>query len=462
MLIVGTIDCRKCGEREEFNSKGATEITLFRLIGKQACMKRTILIIGFLISSIAQAQLSQDEKKTSLQELSDILLQKYVYKEVAEKIDRKLVSNLSKGKYDTINTGEEFAFKISQDLKEISSDLHLNFEYAPKQDSGAAENLQKTDHVKTILEASGYGIKEKKILAGNIGYLEVPLFGPLDQVADTLIAAMKFVADTDALIIDLRECRGSMDPRTIPFLSGYFFEEPVHLSNFYTRETDKITQFWSAVYVPGRKYLNKPVYILTSGRTFSGGEGFAFQMKNQERAQIIGTTTRGGAHPTEWIRLNDLFAATVPYATTIDPEDGSTWEGTGVKPHVEVKTQLALYKAHLLALDQLKNKAEGEAKHKLSDIYNEQKKNKPEFRTITFELKGYPDAKKVALVGSFNSWERESLLMQRSGDEWVLEAEVSPGKHTYMFVVDGKWINDPANPEKEQEGEYLNSVLRVK
>ena len=427
-------------------------------------MQKLILVIVFLISGFAQAQLSQEEKKRGLEELSDLLLKKYIYKEVAEEIQEKLFSNLAEARYDSISTGEEFAFRISQDLKQISSDLHLNLEYAPKHVSGAAEKQDETnpeDYINTVLEASNYGVKEKMILPGNVGYLELPLFGPLDKVADTLIAAMEFVADTDALIIDLRECRGSMDPRTIPFLSGYFFEEPVHLSNFYTRETDKITQFWSAVYVPGKKYLKKPVYILSSGRTFSGGEGFAFQMKNQERAQIIGSTTRGGAHPTEWIRLNDLFAATVPYATTIDPVDGSSWEGTGVKPHVEVKTQMALYEAHLLALDELKNNAEGEAKQKLTDIYREQKKNKPQFRTISFKLKGYPDAKKVALTGSFNSWERESLLMQRKNGEWILETEVSSGEHTYMFIVDGKWINDPANPEKKQEAEYLNSVLRV-
>ena len=427
-------------------------------------MKGWILIIMLLLTGMVQAQLSQQEKERSLQQLFDLLSQKYIYEDVAEEVRRQLSLHLSEGRYDTIRTGKEFSFRITKDLQEISKDQHLKLEFAPKTDSVTAQEFDKEDHesfVKNVLEASGYGIRKREILPGNVGYLEIPLFGPLDKVADTLIAAMDIVAETDALILDLRQCRGSMDPGTIPFLAGYFFEEPVHLSNFYTRETGETRQFWSAVYVPGKKYLNKPVFILTSGRTFSGGEGFAFHMKNRERAQIIGSTTRGGAHPTEWIRLNDLFAATVPFATTLDPVDGSTWEGVGVKPHVEVKTQMALYEAHLLALDLLLKNAEGNRKQELAELYKEQENNKPEFRTITFRLKGYPEAKKIAVTGSFNSWERESLFMQRQGDEWVLETDVSPGKHTYMFIVDGRWINDPSNPEKEKEGEFENSVLRV-
>lgn len=418
-----------------------------------------------LVTGILQAQLSHLDKQRSLEELFAVLSKKYIQKETAEEIRRELTQYASKGRYDTISTGEEFAFQVSLDLKQISKDLHLGLEFSPKKNSVPIEEFdQQGDetYLKTILEASGYGFRKKEILPGNIGYLGIPLFGPLDKVADTLIAAMEFVTDTDALIIDLRECRGSMDPGTIPFLSGYFYEEPVHLSNFYTRETDKITQYWSAAWVPGKKYLNKPVYILTSGRTFSGGEGFAFQMKKQGRAKIIGSTTRGGAHPTEWIRLNELFAATIPYATTLDPADGSTWEGVGVNPDVPAKTQLALYEAHLLALNELKQNAEGGRKQELAKVIREQENNKPQFRTISFRIKGFPDAKKIVVTGSFNSWERESLLMQHIGDEWVIKTEASPGKHTYMFIVDGRWINDPANPEKQKEGEYENSVLWVK
>ncbi|WP_051205442.1 S41 family peptidase [Salinimicrobium xinjiangense] len=324
-----------------------------------------------------------------------------------------------------------------------------------------SDEKEKEEYLKMVLGSSGFGFRKKEILPGNIGYLEIPLFGPLDRVADTLVDAMHKIADTDALILDLRECRGSMDQNTVPFLLGYFFQDPVHLMDFHIRETNFIRQFWSAAWVPGKKYLNKPVYVLTSGRTFSGGEALAFLMQKEQRATIIGNITRGGSHPFQLMRLNNKFGVNVPYSTSVDPVDGSSWEGVGVNPDIFVDTKLALHEAHLLALHDLLKKNSGVERKRLASIFEKQQADKPIFKHLTFKLKAFPDAKMVIVTGSFNSWERESLFMERKGDEWILSTEVSPGRHTYNFIVDGKWILDPANPEIEK-GEFENSVVWVK
>jgi hypothetical protein len=80
----------------------------------------------------------------------------------------------------------------------------------------------------------------------------------------------------------------------------------------------------------------------------------------------------------------------------------------------------------------------------------------------TFRLKGFETAKKVFLAGDFNSWTPNNLLMKREGNEWVFTVHLSPGKHLYKFVVDGRWIIDPANKLWEQN-EYStgNSVLWI-
>lgn len=81
----------------------------------------------------------------------------------------------------------------------------------------------------------------------------------------------------------------------------------------------------------------------------------------------------------------------------------------------------------------------------------------------TFRLKGYTDARVVALAGTFNNWNQSQLLFAREGDEWVCRIDLAPGKYTYKFVVDGNWILDPANRQTEDDDRgFTNSLLVVK
>ena len=80
----------------------------------------------------------------------------------------------------------------------------------------------------------------------------------------------------------------------------------------------------------------------------------------------------------------------------------------------------------------------------------------------TFRLKGFKDAKNVFLAGDFNDWDPQAYAMKKDGDDWVFPVHLFAGKHLYKFVVDGKWITDPANSLWEQN-EYGtgNSVLWI-
>ncbi len=81
----------------------------------------------------------------------------------------------------------------------------------------------------------------------------------------------------------------------------------------------------------------------------------------------------------------------------------------------------------------------------------------------TFRLKGYANAKAVYLAGDFNNWSPNSFAMKRVGDEWVIQQHLASGKHVYKFVVDGKWIVDPANKLREpNEFHEENSVIWMK
>lgn len=82
---------------------------------------------------------------------------------------------------------------------------------------------------------------------------------------------------------------------------------------------------------------------------------------------------------------------------------------------------------------------------------------------IAFKLRGYTNAKKVILAGSFNNWNETEFVMRKTDYGWKYVVPLSGGKHHYKFIVDGQWITDPNNSVKEYDGNgYVNSVYMVK
>ena len=167
----------------------------------------------------------------------------------------------------------------------------------------------------------------------------------------TASAAMNFLSNTDALLIDLRE-NGGGSPLMIQMISSYLFESyEEHLNSFFYRPADETRQFWTLPYVPGKKIPDIPVFVLTSNRTFSAAEEFTYNLKNMERATIVGDTTGGGAHPIDRIELNNNFGVSIPIGRAVNPITNTNWEGTGIEPHVVCDIAKAKDVAYAMALD---------------------------------------------------------------------------------------------------------------
>ncbi|MBA2302189.1 MAG: S41 family peptidase [Acidobacteria bacterium] len=114
-------------------------------------------------------------------------------------------------------------------------------------------------------------------------------------------------------------------------------------------------EFFTTAEVEGRRYgKDKPLFVLTSARTFSAAEEFTYNLKNLNRATIVGETSGGGAHPGGVRRITDHFGIWLPDGRAINPITKTNWEGTGIEPHIKVAAAGALQAAHLDALKKLR------------------------------------------------------------------------------------------------------------
>jgi C-terminal processing protease CtpA/Prc len=283
----------------------------------------------------------------------------YVFPEIARKIELDILHRLGKKEYNGITTGEELARTLTAHLQEISRDKHPGVSYSrEKLAKGTAKSTaEEVEKRGRRAAATNFGFKKLERLDGNIGYLELEWFWRAGEAGSTLAAAMTFLAHTDALIIDLRS-NGGGNPGTVALLCSYLLgEEPVHLWDQYSRPENDTRQVWTIPYIPGKRYLGKDVYLLTSKDTFSAAEGFAYTLKNLKRATVIGETTGGGAHPGDMRVIHEHFSLFVPSGRIISPITKTDWEGTGVKPDIEVSMRLTLPTAHLDAVNRLAAKS---------------------------------------------------------------------------------------------------------
>ena len=282
----------------------------------------------------------------------------YVFPEVAKKMEQTLRERVANKEYDSATSARGFAEKLTTDLQAVSHDKHLRVGYSseaiPERRNTEAPTAEEIERFKTFLRQTNYGFEKLERLPGNIGYLDLRGFNPAQFAAETGAAAMNFLANTDALIIDLRR-NGGGDPAMVAFLTSYLFgNEPVHLNDLYFRPEDSTRQWWTLPHVPGKRFGDqKEVYVLTSKRTFSAAEEFTYNLKNLKRATIVGETTGGGAHPGGSRRLSEHFQMFVPSGRAINPISKTNWEGTGVEPDVKVPADQALKVAQVSALAKL-------------------------------------------------------------------------------------------------------------
>jgi hypothetical protein len=301
-----------------------------------------------------------------------LLRENYVLPELAEQVATAVETRLAAGEYDNLDeiTLTEL---LTSHLQEASGDKHLRVRLggAPgpgRRDSGRragspdggdraepergepADREARRQTMRQVGRLDNFGIHRVERLDGNIGYLDLRRVPLPENAGPAIAAAMELVSGTYALIIDLRH-NGGGSPDGVAFWCSYLLpEEPAHLNDIFHADTGQTRQFWSLPYLPGSRYTDRPVYVLTSSRTFSGGEDFCYTLQALGRAEVIGETTGGGAHPTKPFPISAAVHVAIPFARSINPITGTNWQGTGVIPDTPVPADEAYRVAYAKAL----------------------------------------------------------------------------------------------------------------
>ena len=278
----------------------------------------------------------------------NLLRQYYVFPDRACQAAEAIENNLAGGGYDDLDDAA-LAVALTAQLSEICGDRHLNVQL--RSDAGdIPAGTVELERWRDEDQAGNLGIARAERLDGNVGYLDLRSVTNPGYGGNAIAAAMTLVEHTYALIIDLRRNGGGSPDGVTVWCSYLFPDAATHLTDEFDAESTITRQYWSLPYLPGARYLDRPVYVLTSRETFSAAEEIAYSLQALGRATIIGQRTRGGAHPSRTFPVTPTLEMTVPFARAVNPITGTNWEGVGVEPDIDVPAAGALEVAYRRAL----------------------------------------------------------------------------------------------------------------
>ena len=341
-----------------------------------------VLALGFL-SSTAIAQpapgaapsalaapksLTMADRREVVENIATAAAGRYVDPAGGARIAAHIRARLRAGAYDSLSDPIEFSAMLTRDLRAAVPDVHLRAVYEPNRvqpnvripanGPNAALGGAAGPRSYARIDARGveqvartnYGFDAVQRLDGNVGYLKITRFVPLDLSAPTAKAAMDFLANTDAVIVDLRSNIGG-SPELVQQIMSYFTgPRPIQLVAHYTRDGNSTNRLMSLAEVPGKRMTGKPLYILTDVHTASSSEMFAYIAQRKQLGTVVGETSSGAGNGGNMIPAGSGISFFVPLSRVVD---GPGWEQTGVKPDIAVEADQALDVAYKAALRKL-------------------------------------------------------------------------------------------------------------
>ncbi|MRW85491.1 hypothetical protein GJ698_15520 [Pseudoduganella sp. FT26W] len=337
--------------------------------GKKKLVASVVFSMLLSVSALAveDLPLNASDRAAIVQTLAEKINANYIDPALGEKVGRAIADKNAKGGYASAASAKAFSEALNADLRKFSSDGHFSagFYEGFRERNGAAEvpSRAKMEEWREQAARRGYDIDKIERLPGNVGYIELRGFGGPEFSGPAYGAAMSLMAGTDALILDLRR-NGGGSPAGVAYLMSHFFPlgDHRHLIDIYNRPDDTTRQFWTVPSVAQR--YDKPVYVLTSARTFSAGEDCAYDFQVQKRGTLVGETTGGASNPVGWFSVGHEIVVSIPTSRTTNFVTKTNWEHVGVKPDIAVPAAQALQAAHTAILRNLVASAKDDSERK--------------------------------------------------------------------------------------------------
>ncbi|MBA3667278.1 MAG: S41 family peptidase [Sphingomonas sp.] len=302
----------------------------------------------------------KSEAEGVVRDLATKLEDNFVFPDIAKQYAAMLRLNLAAGKYANFADADRFAKAVTADLQAVHKDGHLHLK-ATRPDEGGKRELRQLPTSSAVVK-SGW-------LADRVAFIEFAGFPGNDATMADLRTFLVAHRGAKTLIIDARHHRGGGLAEMNVLFPQIFPRETVLVDMDTRVAVDKRTggktenfmrKVAGPVGVVRREHYVVPaknqgelghakVYLLVSKRTGSAGEHLSLSLKRTHRATLIGESTYGAGHYGGFQPIGSGFVAFIPVGRTFDPDTGEGWEGTGVKPDIEVPADKALDEALRLA-----------------------------------------------------------------------------------------------------------------
>jgi retinol-binding protein 3 len=370
----------------------------------------------------AQNQLTRSVKNDVVNNLCKSLLDNYIFEDTAINMKNSLLKSLTAGLYDSITNPQEFAYRLTTDLRKIYDDKHLSIIFDTKMQENLADTSklkeeEKRKQNRVAYAQENFGFKKVEILGGNVGYIYFDrFFGFNDESKERVNSAFSFVKYANALIIDVRN-NGGGSPDMDEYISSFLLQPKTQLSSFYERRNDSMEL--SYTYQPDIpvSFASKPIYILVNRRTFSAAETFAYDLQHLHRATIIGETTGGGAHAVQPIDISNGFFGLIPYARAINPITKTNWESVGVKPDVNVISDNAEDAAILIYYD-----------YEIANLKDSAKIKKIQWARTILDAKIHPNQIDTSILKNYTGKFGNEIFSYNAGTLYVRAKKGSPSR----------------------------------
>jgi hypothetical protein len=379
-------------------------------------MKNQFIILFALLTQSLFSQettLSEVYKKETIKKLSVLIKDFYIYPEAAKTTSEHLSKLCDAGHFDQCNDNEKFATVLTEVVQSVNKDKHMrvmsNKPFVAQTNTVEAKAAHRMGQINDYRNYN-HGFKELKLLEGNVAYLDIRMFAPMERAKEIADAYMKLMSLSDAVIIDLRQNTGG-SPAMVQYLCSYFFDKKLHLNSLFYREGDITEEYWTLEEVGGKKLVDIPLFIMISEETFSGAEEFSYNMQTQKRAVLIGQTSAGAANPGGTRGINEHLSVFIPTGRAINPITQTSWEGIGVQPEIQTKKEESFGQALVLA----QNAAETFRENKLQKYIQLQKElneSLVNFKKGETEISLGNNIKNLVDSGLFGEWDINTLGYQ--------------------------------------------------